>query len=239
MRGQELSRWPFRLAATSPLVLVGGLAALLVTLADMTDPQTRYRAVFWQFTVLKAVPFLAGALALTGVGASIRSLVRYPSARTCVNLCSVGVASLSLLLVFAMANNWTLIENALGTFTDDGGWAAIRSRPSAAIIAGIVTSANGPLHAYPYVDSAVIRNGAITAPDGCFAVRNSNATKFGVLSRGYQTLMSPVGNGYFHALVNLSPLGATEPSKVTWQRISILEFLKQENACLGRLGTGH
>jgi hypothetical protein len=231
MGGQELSRWPFRLAATSPVVLVGGLAALLVALADMTD-QARYRAVNWQFAILKAIPFLAAVLALTAVGAGIRSLVRNPSARTYVNLGCVGAASLSLLLVFAMAGNWTLIESALVTFTEDGGWAAIRSRPTAAIIAGTVTSPNGSVHAYPYVDSAVIRNGAVTALDGCFAVRNSNPTKFGVLSSGYQTLTAPVGNGYFRALVNLSPIGASEPSKVTWQRISILEFLKQQNACV-------
>jgi hypothetical protein len=240
MGAVEISRWPFRLAATSAVVLVGGLSTLLVTVADLTR-QGRYRASNWQHTTLEAIPILAAILALTALWAGIRSLARHPAARTFYNYCLVGFSGLSLILVIAMASNWTVMESALFIFTNNGGWAALGSHPTGTEIVGNITSPNGSVQSYPYVDNGFdLRNGSATAANGCFFLSGPlpTPTNFGVVANGYQTLNAPIGNGYYRAMINLSPLGAPEPSKVTYQKVSLLQLIRERNSCIVELHLG-
>jgi hypothetical protein len=62
-------------------------------------------------------------------------------------------------------------------------------------------------------------------------LRSSPAIYFGVYTPGYQRLKDPVGHGYLRVAASLSPLGAPEPTKVTWQKISTFQFIKELNAC--------
>jgi hypothetical protein len=240
MHAVEISRWPFRLAATSAVVLVGGLSALLFTVAELTS-QDLYRAPNWEYTILEAIPFLAAILALTALWAGIRSLARHPTARTFYNYCLVGFSGLSLILVIAMASNWTVIESALFFFTNNGGWAALGSHPTGTEIVGNITGPNGSVQSYPYVDNGFnLRTASVTAANGCFFLSGPSptTTNFGVLAHGYQTLNAPIGNGYYRAVINLSPLGAPEPSKVTYLKVSLLQLIRERNSCIRELHLG-
>jgi hypothetical protein len=226
-----IPRWPFRLAVTSTVILFGGLSTLLITLGDLTS-DARYRALHWQYTILKVIPFLAAILALTSLWVGIRSLLKQTHARTFWNYSLLGFASLTLILVIAMASNWALIESALWAFTEDGGWAAFRSHPTATEVVGRVISPNGSIQSYPDIDrSNNLRTASVTAANGCFFVTGPAATNFGVFSPGYQKLDAPMGNGYFRVSASLSPMSASEPSKVTLQKISLLALIRERNAC--------
>ncbi len=233
-------RWPFRLAAVSAIFLVGGLSTLFVAVATLTS-QGRDRTLNWQYTTLKAITFLAAILALTALWACVRSLARHPAARTYFNHCLVGLSGLSLILVVAVASNWTFMESALFIFENNGGWAALGSHPTGTEIVGNITSPNGIVQSYPYVDNGInSRNASVTAANGCFFLSGPlpRATNFGVLATGFQTLNAPIGNGFYRALINLSPQGASEPSKVTYDQISMLKLIRERNSCIGELHLG-
>jgi hypothetical protein len=231
MNTPALPRWPFRLAVAATIILVAGTAVLLFGITALPS-EALYRVRPWQYGIARAILCTPAALALVALWAGVRSLRQYPNIRTPWNYGCLCLAGLSLILVTALASIWTIVMTALLTFSEDGGWAAFGANPTATGIVGTVTSPNGLIQSYPFIDSSgSLRMGAVTRPNGCFVVHSSPAIDFGVYAPGYQRLKVPVGKGYFRVAVSLSPMGAPEPTKVTWRRISALQFIGGLNAC--------
>jgi hypothetical protein len=142
------------------------------------------------------------------------------------------LAGLSLILVTVLARIWTIVMSALLIFSYDGGWAAFGADPPTTGIVGRITSPNGLIESYAFIDnSGSLRIAHKTKGDGCFAVSGPSAVDFGTYAPGYQDLKVTVGKGYFLVTANLSPLGAPEPSKAAWRRIPTLQFINGRNAC--------
>jgi hypothetical protein len=224
-------QWPFRLSLAAPMTLLVGAAALLFGVAALTS-ENLWRVTPWLNVIVGTILCATVLLALVALWGGVRQFRQYPNCRTLWNYGCLCLAGLSLILMVGLASMWTFVMSALLIFTYEGAWAAFSAEPPTTGIVGTVNSPNGRIQSYPFIDSSSsLRNGAVTRANGCFVVRGSPAIDFGVYSPGYQRLKVPVGKGYFQAAVKLSPLGAPEPTKVTWQKLSTLQFIKGINAC--------
>jgi len=223
---------PFRLAVASTVILIGGLGALLIYLAALTKEELYYTPA-WQYAILKIIPCLAATIASASLWVGVRSLRRSSHLRTSWNYVCLGSAGVSIVLVIGMVANWAMVERALSIFTRDGGWAAFGDHPAATGIVGIVTSPNDLIPAFLFIHSTTgVSDGTVTGPEGCFALDSPPGDLFGVTAHEYQKLQIQVGTGYFRASIKLSPVGITEPSKLTaWTKISAFQFIKQEITC--------
>jgi hypothetical protein len=225
-----LPRWPFHLAVAATMILIAGTAGLMFGIVALAR-EALWRVTPWQNVIVGAALSTTAVLALIALWAGARSLLHYPGTRTTRNYVCLSLAGLSLILVTTMASIWTIVMTALLILTEDG-WAGFGANPPATRIVGIVTSPNGPIQSYPFLDSSGgLRMGAVTKANGCFAFHSPPAIDFGVYSPGYQWLKVPVTKGYFRVSVGLSSMGAPEPTKVTWRRISALQFINGLNAC--------
>ena len=223
--------WPFRLALFATTVLFAGSGALLFGIAALKR-ESLWRVTPWQGVIVGTILCATTALAIVALGTGVRSLIQCPDTRTPWSYACLCLAGLSLALVTVFGRFWTIVMSALLIFSYDGGLAAFGANPPTTGIVGTITSPNGLVKTLAFVDnSGNLRITRTTKGDGCFAVSGPTAIDFGTYAPGYQGLKVPVGKGYFLVTVNLSPLGAPEPSKVTWRSIPTLQFINRRNAC--------
>ena len=231
MNERALPRWPFRLALFATTVLIAGSGALLFGIAALKR-ESLWHVTPWQGEIVGTILCTTAALAIAALGTGVGSLLQNPDTRTPWSYVCLFLAGLSLTVVTVIGRYWTIVMSALLIFSYDGGLAAFGANPPTTGIVGTITSPNGLVKTLAFIDnSGNLRIAHTTKSDGCFAVSGPTAIDFGTYAPGYQDLKVPVGKGYFLVTVNLSPLGAPEPSKVAWRRASALQFINGRNAC--------
>lgn len=226
-----IPRWPFRVAISATAFLFASWAVLLFSLTAMKGQQL-WGVSPWQSEIVGTILSVTLTLAVAALWNGTRALLQFPSLRSPWNyicLCSAGV---SLILVMLLLTIWQLVMSALLIFSYEGGWAAFGAHPPTTLIIGIVASREGFIQSYPFIDNTGnVRNASVTTRSGCFSLEGPNAIDFGAWAPGYQWVKVPTGKGRFRVTVDLSPIGASEPSKVRWENISTLQFIAGLNAC--------
>ena len=228
-----IPRWPFRLALSATTFLFACWAVFLFGITALTSQQL-WGVTLWQPEIVGAILSVTALLAVAALWTGIRSLLQHPSLRTPWNYVCLCSASVSLILVMLLLITWNFVLSALLILSYEGGWAAFGAYPPTTLITETVVSRDGFIKSYPFIDNTGnLRNASVNKNNGCFFVQGRNAIDFGAFAPGYQWLKVSVGKGRFRVTVDLSPLGASEPSKVKWESISTFQFIRERNACVG------
>ena len=97
MNPRVLARWPFQVALAATTVLFAGSGVLLFGITALKR-ESLWRVTPWQGVIVGAILCTTGALAIVALWTGVRSLLKYPNARTPWNYACLCLAGLSLTL---------------------------------------------------------------------------------------------------------------------------------------------